>query len=196
MDGLTNIIAKIGEQNEAECNEIIAAAENSAKAIIQEAKNQADLVVRAVNDETDKKVSVIDTKAVSSSELEYKRVILAKKSEILDACISSALEEISKLSDNEYFGYIEKLIVGGAVEGEGKVYFNAKDNARLPDGFVKNISEKLGNDKSLKLADECIDIMGGVVIEYPEMRIDCSFESLIADKKDDIRDQINKALFA
>ena len=195
MDGLTNIISKIDEQTKLECDEIIAAAEKDAEAIIQDAKNKADAVARAIYDETEKKANVIDNKAVSSSELEYKRVILSKKSEILDACLESALSEIAKLSDDEYFSCIEKLLVKGACEGEGTVFFNEKDRARLPEGFIKNISEKLGS-KVLKLADESVNIIGGFVIEYPEMRIDCSFESLIADKKDDIRDQINKALFA
>ena len=54
-----------------------------------------------------------------------------------------SLSEIAKLSDDEYFSCIEKLLVKGACEGEGTVFFNEKDRARLPEGFIKNISEKL-----------------------------------------------------
>ena len=196
MDGLTNIIAKIDEQNTAECKAIIDSAEVKAKAIIEDAKLTAKSVSDKIIADASKKAAVIDSKAVSSSELEYKRVLLAKKAEIIDSCLSMALEAIADCGDEEYFGHIEKLILSGAVEGEGVVYFNNKDNSRLPEGFIKNMNEKLGEGKKIKLSDKVISCIGGCVIEYPEMRIDCSFESLVADKKDDIRDEINRALFA
>ena len=196
MDGLTNIIAKIDEQNTAECKAIIDSAESKAKEIIENAKITAKSVSDKILADASKKASVIDSKAVSSSELEYKRVLLAKKAEIIESSLALALEAIADCGDEEYFGYIEKLILNGAVEGEGVVYFNSKDISRLPEGFIRNMNEKLGDGKSIKLSDKAVSCIGGCVIEYPEMRIDCSFESLVADKKDDIRDEINRALFA
>ena len=44
MDGLTNIIAKINEQNDAECQAIVDAAKQKADAIISEAKKEAEML--------------------------------------------------------------------------------------------------------------------------------------------------------
>ena len=142
MDGLTNIIAKINEQTDIECSDILALAKEKADEIVAKAKEDAEKLCADISAKTESKLSVIKSKAVSSSELEYKRVILSKKSEILDACLESALNEIAKLSADEYFSYIEKLLLKGACEGEGKVFFNAKDKERLPEGFIRNIAEK------------------------------------------------------
>ena len=196
MDGLTNIIAKIEEQNNAECSAIIREAENKAVEIIAAAEKNAADVSRKIAADAEGKARIISLKAESSSELEYKRALLSKKSELIDSCISASLEQICACEDEVYFCYIEKLLLSGAVDGEGVVFFNAKDLARLPAGFCNKINSQLGDGKKLKISDKTVSCMGGCVIEYPEMRIDCTFESLVSDKMEDIRDEINRALFS
>ena len=48
----------------------------------------------------------------------------------------------------------------------------------------------------VKISDKAAAIDGGFVIEYPEMKVDCSVSSLIDDKLDLIRDKLSKVLFA
>ena len=196
MDGLTNIIEKIHKQNDIECRNIVESAEKKAGRIIEEAKKEATLVASEIASETEAKLGVIKAKAVSSSEVEYKRAILSKKSELINIAVKNALEGIKSSESNVYFGYIEKLILKNALEGKGTLCLSAKDFERLPEGFVEKINSQLPGGKSVELSKEAALFDGGFVIEYPETKIDCTFESLLEDKLDEIRDELSKILFS
>ena len=62
--------------------------------------------------------------------------------------------------------------------------------------FCKKINGLLGETKKVSISDNPFDIDSGFVIEYPEIRVDCSFESIIRDKNDEIRDELTRVLFA
>ena len=79
MDGLTNIIEKIGQQNDADCKAVLENANKKAEEILAQANADAKAVSDSILKAADEKIKIIDAKAVSSSELEYKRVILQKK---------------------------------------------------------------------------------------------------------------------
>lgn len=196
MDGLTNIIAKIHEQNEADCKLVIEAAEEKAQKILEAAKNDAASIASKIEAETDAKLAVIKTKSVSSSELEYKRAILSKKSELINSVLSKALDGIRNSEDDVYFGYIEKLIIKNALNGKGILSLSKKDLERLPENFEEKINSQLSDGKSIEISGNAASFDGGFVVEYPEMRIDCTFESLLNDKIDEVRDELSKILFA
>ena len=196
MDGLTNIIAKIHEQNNVECQNILDTAESKAKIILDKATKDAEVVASKIESDTRKRCDIIDSKAISTAELEYKRAILTKKSEILDKMISDAVDKIKKCPENEYFGYIERLILSNALSGKGVLKMSQFDLNRIPSGFESKINEQLSDGMIIQLSNEPASFDGGFVIEYSEMRVDCTFESLINDKLDDIRDELSRVLFA
>lgn len=196
MDGLTNIINKIFEQTEKECNDIISAAEKTASETIQKAKTDAQALSEDILAKAGEKVSSIGKRAASSCELEYKRALLKKKSEILDSVIDEIKSGIISMETAQYFEFITKLCVKNALCGSGKMYFSACDLSRLPEGFEKALCEKLPEGFEVKISNKAAAIDGGFVIEYPEMKVDCSVSSLIDDKLDLIRDKLSKVLFA
>lgn len=196
MDGLTNIIEKIGQQNDADCKAVLENANKKAEEILAQANVDAKAVSDSILKAADEKIKIIDAKAVSSSELEYKRVILQKKSEILDDVLMKAVSEICSLDDASYFELIEKLVTSNALVGEGTLRMSDKDIKRLPLGFEEKLATLLSEGKKIVVSKTPFECGGGAVIEYPEIRIDCSIASLVEDKKDEIRDEINKVLFA
>lgn len=196
MDGLTNIIAKIKEQNEADCTGVVDSAKQKAAEILANAQKTAESINADYNAKTQEAKKIISSKAVSSSELEYKRVILAQKSRILDELIEKSVESIAKSTDEAYFGYIETLVKSNALSGKGSIRMSQDDLKRLPEGYEKKLNSELCDGKEVVISKEPIDCVGGFVIEYDEIRIDCTLSSLVEDKYDEIRDEINKILFA
>ncbi len=196
MDGLTNIIAKIHEQNDAECQNVLASAKEKAEKILADAKIEAADAAKTIDNDTKNKCSIISSKAVSTADLEYKRAILSKKSEILDKAVADALSAIKNSSDDVYFGYIEKLLLSNALSGNGVLKMSENDLKRMPDDFEKKMNAKLTDGKSITVSAEGALFDSGFVIEYPEMRVDCTFASLVNDKLDEIRDELSRVLFA
>lgn len=196
MDGLTNIITKIQEQNARECDEIIEKAKEQADAILSKAKADAESVSAEIEKKAADKAETIASKAQSTSLLEYKRVILSEKSAIINDIIDEAVNSIENADDEVYFGYVETLVSNNAIVGDGLIRFNARDLARIPQGFDKKLESICKEKGTIKISDDAYDCGGGFVIEYPEMKIDCTFLSLIEDKLEDIRDELSKILFA
>ena len=196
MDGLTNIIDKINEKNDADCKQIIESAEEKAKRILEDAEQTAQKSVEEINAAYKSRADVINAKAISGAQLEYKRIVLSEKSRIIDSCVDRALATACESSDEVYFGYFEKLVCSHALCGEGTMKMSKKDLERLPDGFENKLCNLLPKDKTLKISKVAIDCDGGFIIEYPEMKVDCTFKSLIEDNIDDIRDCISSYLFA
>ena len=196
MDGLTNIITKIAEQNEVQCEAVINSAKQKAQKIVDEAKKSAEEYLKKQQEFLEIKSASEKSKAVSSAEFEYKRVLLSKKCEIIDECMTKALESMCNAPDETYFEYVKTLVSKYALTGEGTVSFSQKDLDRLPEGFEKELSDAAGDGKTLVISKEAVSSQGGFVISYPEMRVDCTFASLMEENADNIKDAINKILFS
>jgi vacuolar-type H+-ATPase subunit E/Vma4 len=88
------------------------------------------------------------------------------------------------------------LIIKNALNGKGSLSLSKKDLERLPENFEGKINSQLSDGKSIEISGNAASFDGGFVVEYPEMRIDCTFESLLNDKIDEVRDELSKILFA
>lgn len=196
MDGLNNIIEKIKLQNESECLSVIESAEKKAKEIKENAKAELEIVCNKIKADTDEKISVIMSKAKSTADLEYKRVLLLEKGRIVSDIMKEAYNSLCNAESEVYFSNLEKLVLKNAIMGKGKIVLSEKDNKRLPADFLDGINKKLGEGKELVLSEAFLNTDGGFVLEYSEIKVDCTFSSLIDENADDIKDEISKLLFA
>ena len=196
MDGLLNIIDKIITENDAECKSTIEYAEKQAKEIIAKAELDAKKIAEEAQSAAETKAKLANEKNVSGAELEYKRRILSAKGRIISKTVAAAADYLCNLPEEEYFDKIRKLALNGALQGTGSVTFNQRDKARIPEDFVSNLNKALPDGKSIKLSESTGDFKGGFTISYPEMLVVCTFESLLDDNADDIKDELGQILFA
>lgn len=196
MDGLLNIIDKIITENDAECKSTIEYAEKQAKEIIAKAELDAKKIAEEAQSAAETKAKLANEKNVSGAELEYKRRILSAKGRIISETVAAAADYLCNLPEEEYFDKIRRLALNGALQGTGFVTFNQRDKARIPADFVNNLNKALPDGKSIKLSENTGNFNGGFTISYPEMLVDCTFESLLDDNADDIKDELGQILFA
>jgi len=196
MDGLSKILTKINEDSSLECSRITERAAAKAEEILSDAKVQGNAISDKMIAQAKAKALLIDAKAKSGAELEYKRDILKEKTLVISDMITASSEYLCSLDDETYFSYIERLVLANALTGDGVMFFSERDAKRIPNGFIDSLNQKLGQNKNIKLSDKYIDTKGGFVLSYTEMRVDCTFESLIDDISDDIKDELSRILFA
>jgi len=196
MDGLTNIITKITQQNEEMCNAVVNTAKEKAQIVVENAKKEAEQYLAKQKSYLEEKNASEKSKAESSAEFEYKRVLLEKKCALIDECMKKALDEMCNAATDKYFANVKSLAVKYALKGEGTLCLNEKDLGRLPEGFEKDLNGALDVGKTLKISNENADIDSGFVINYPEMRVDCTFSSLMEENADSIKDAVNRILFS
>lgn len=174
--------------------EIIADAQARATEIISAAKKRA--AQTAENTKT-------------GTEARIKKYILSAQSEILDECINLGITRIKHMPDEKYFDLIEKLIIKYSDKGINTLLLSDADIKRMPTSFVNNINQTLAQKgASLTLSDERIDTEGGFIIRKsgkidgvessPGYCIEenCTFDAMIKDNIEVIRDELYKKLKA
>ena len=193
MSGLEKILSQIEYESNDRCRRIIEDANKKAQKIIENAQNEAQTILEDSEKETAKKLDSIKQSAVSSAELSKSKILLKAKLEIIDDMLKKSLDEIKNLPAEEYFDIIKPLIIRNARNGNGVLRLSQKDLNRLPDGFVDSLCSELG-EKSVTLG-ESVDIDGGFLLVYGDIDINCSFDAIAMEKRDELKDSLNALLF-
>ena len=134
-------------------------------------------------------------RAESAADLQKRRAVLAAKQELIGQVIQKAHETVLALPAAEYFSAVQKLAARFALEGEGVVYFNAADLARLPKDFEKTLNSAAPSGSTLTVSRETRPIDGGFVLAYGGIEENCSFEALFNANREGMQDQVQKLLF-
>lgn len=195
MAGLDKIIERIQKNSEINCDSILKDAQKQADEIRAASQKQSDSDVEKISAETDRKSKEIVDSAVSGSELEEKKEILSAKVEIINNVIDKVSQTLKDLPDDKYFDAVYKLAAKYARPEEGVMYLSSKDLKRLPAGFEKTLNSKL-KQGSITVSKDPKDLDGGFILSYGGIEINCSFEALIKESEDDIKDELSRILFA
>lgn len=195
MNGLEQILLKIEDDGKAEAKKITDDAERESASYIaaaeKSAKKDAEIIINAAQ----KKAHQLIENAESGSLSYIKRQELAAKSEIISDCISTALKEMESARTDKYFEMLFKLILKYSHENQGELRLNETDMERMPEDFIEKVNKSLSEkNASVILAQKPYDIKPGCVIAYGEIEENCTFDALIEEKKDEIKDRLYKRL--
>lgn len=198
MNGLTKILAKIEEDNLLEVNKIKEDAKRQAEKIVEEAVSIANAEAIVIAENADKKTSQMLENAKSGCEVLVKRAEVMAKAEVVAECIKAAAEQLKAMDDDEYFDTVKNLILKYYHRNEqGELLMNSRDIKRMPKSFLKDINKHLKNQNAeLILAENPADIDSGFVICYGGVEENCTFDSLIEEKTDEIKDKLYSQLMA
>ena len=193
MSGLEKIISQIEYESNDRCKSIIEEANKKADGIIAEAEQEAEKILSQAEAETAKKLESMKQIAESSSEFAKNKILLKSKLEIINETLNNSVDEIKSLPEKEYFEIIRKLIISNSRDGKGELCLSEKDNKRQPKDFIKEVNNELdGNEIIL---GKNVDIDGGFILVYGDIDINCSFDSIVSSKLDELRDALNTVLF-
>lgn len=193
MTGLEKILSQIQQESDDRCREIRENADKEAEKIINEAKEQADALLAQRKASADKRAELIVSSAHSSAALTRNREVLKEKLDIIDDILRRSLEVIKALPKKEYFEILKELIYKNARQGEGELRLSKEDTAKLPSNFIDSVNNSLKGSK-VKLGKSA-DIDSGFILVYGDIDVNCSFDAIAAEKKDELRDTLNKLLF-
>lgn len=194
MTGLEKIIDRIAQDSGAKCDSIILEAQNEATKLKEEAavvaKKEAEAIVLQAEKDAESAVALAET----GSEAEGKKQILATKIHIINKAIEAASDKLSNLPDDEYFATLYRLVKANAQEADGVMLLSAKDLARLPSDFKTQVDAAAKG--KITVSDKASDIANGFILVYGDVEINCTFDALISDMRDDIKDQLYSIIFA
>ena len=195
MDGLENIIRKIGEDADLTAASIIKGAETKAESIIAEAEFSSDRAAEDIMAEAKAKSESMISKAHSSGELALKKKLLARKVEIIDSTISKAVENFLREDVSKYFDAMIRLAQKYVLGGKQHMVFCDRDMARLPADFEKNLKAAAGKDADISIRGGG-SFDGGFLLISDDMVENCTISALVGDMDTEIRDELCKILFS
>lgn len=196
MAGLEKIIERIASDSAAKCDGIIFDAQNEAQKIKDAAAQQSSDNQAAIVEAANKEAKAIVDMAESGAELEGKKQLLATRVEVINKAIDVASKKLGNMPDDEYFAALYALAKKYAQSGEGTMLLSKKDLGRLPKDFDKKINEGLSKGAKISVAKDPSNISDGFILVYGDVEINCTFDALIEDARDDIKDELFSIIFA
>lgn len=178
-------IKRIGEETEKEIQRLNAECEK--KLSDEKARSDAEIAKYLAN---------VSASGASSAESAYKREIRKAENEGISEIINSYLEKMRSLPDAEYFAFLAKLCDKYSDEKECMVYLSSADKKRDRAIFASELEKISIGARKFSLADEYSDeISSGCIVSYGKIGENLSFESILSDKSDEIRDALYSALY-
>ena len=96
----------------------------------------------------------------------------------------------------EYFDTVIKIAGDNALKGECTVYPCKADMSRLPSDFESKISDVLKEKgATCVLSEEGADIPSGLILDYGNIAVNCSFEAIIEENSDYYKEKISEIIF-
>ena len=192
MNGLEQILQKIEADGIKEAEKIKADAQITAEKIISDATEKANTDAMEFSQKADKKTSVMIENAKSGCVSLIKRAEASAKAEVVAECIKLATESLKSMADEQYFELLKKLVLKYYHPNEqGELLMNKDDISKMPKSFLKEI-KKSGAD--IILCEEPADIDSGFIIRYGGVEENCTFDSLIEENTDKIKDKLYEML--
>lgn len=195
MTGVEKIISQIETNSNNRCLEITDSAEKNAEKIIADAKALAAKTQSEATQASASLLSEAKNSAAASALLKKNQVILCEKLLIIDETLAKALEVIKSLPKKEYFDILKELAVKNALSGKGVLRLSKEDADRIPAGFIESINSSIKDKDSSVSLGKNADIDSGFLLIYGDIDINCTFNSIISSKRDELRDALNQLLF-
>ena len=142
MQGIDKIIEKIISDANADAEQTALQTKKQIDAVRQKHEAQTKKQIDEMREEFADKKAQVENRAETMAELEARRNMLAIKRELVEEAFSKAQDMIMSLPDEEYLGFIEKLM-RNLDDKRGDVIIG-KSEKRINADFVDKINEKNG----------------------------------------------------
>lgn len=179
MKGTEKIIAHIQSDAQAQCDAILAAAQEKCSAIRDDYAHKAAAAygeriragVKSCADEGES--------AERLGRMEAKKALLALKQEMIAKSFALAEQKLRSLDEEQYVALLSRLAASSAVTGEEEIVLNAADRERVGKAVVKAANEKLGGKGSLTLSPSAGDFDGGLILRRGNIEVNCTLALLV-----------------
>lgn len=196
MSGLDKITDMITEEANAECQKILKKASDKIKEMIASSRKEANKVSREIVENAKKEADLITSTAKSKAEAITRNRYLEIRNAILNDVISAAYEEIEKMSDEEYFELIKKLLLKYIQPGECTMFMNGYDLGRLPEDFQLQINSDVFEKSAVYVSKQAVDIENGFILSYGQIEINCTLKAVFDENMDNLKDMLSPFMFS
>lgn len=194
MNGTEKIIAHIRSDAQAQCDGILAEAEEKARVIRADyeakAKEAYTSAIRAGTRECGERADSMERMA----QMEARKGILAMKQEMVSKCFSRAEELLTELPEEQYVSFLARLAADASVSGTEEIVLNARDRAAVGQAVVSAANARKAGS-AMTLSPDTGDFAGGLILRRGQIATNCTAELLVELCRSDMSAQLAQELF-
>ncbi|MDI6871221.1 MAG: V-type ATP synthase subunit E family protein [Bacillota bacterium] len=198
MSNLDRLRETLAGEAAGQAAEIRAEAERRAAEIRAEAGVQAERLRAEAVRAAQREIELRQRQSAAEERLLRRQALLEAKAELVGRAMTIALEKLADLPEEQYRALLSRLIEENAPDGQVTVVLNRRDQARLGEGFVKQVAGNLaarGRRVELVLSPAAEELAGGVKLVGRDFEVDCSLERLLELAAEAVEPEVAKVLF-
>jgi V/A-type H+-transporting ATPase subunit E len=202
MEGVNNIIEIIKSKTKAECERIIAEAEDFKKQRLEKAKERAKSVTEDIAGKAEREADAEVAKYHASAKLQAKYRLLESKETIMNEVFDTAWDKLQKsVLDKKYDETVFNLAVNaGASLQEPEVELVLPEGQKISltaSELAKAITKESGVKTSVGISKETIRATGGVLVRAKDGTkwVDNTYDARKERFDAELRDRVATALF-
>ena len=221
INGLNKITDKILSEAQAKADKILADAQAECDRINAEYAERAEKIRSEISGEAEKGGMEYVARIRSTAATNKRNLLLQTKSDLIDGVFAGVLEQTRNLELQKYNEILIGLLSAALLEqidseetsrnlyGEEdalapevyEVVFNQRDRDRsgkaVIEGVQKHLSGKVSAEKlaRLTLANQTVNIDGGLVLRCGNVESNCSLSILFAQLRESLESEVARTLF-
>jgi len=197
-EGAERIVQRILDDANLKAEEIKTAAVEKSAATETAARQKAAREQEHILEQARKEAEEQKRRIIGVAQLEARKDLLAAKQDLISEAFQKSLDQLINMDDSSYLSIIRSMLLDLTETGTETVICSAADLKRIPASFWKEVNDALikkGKKGSITLAQETREISGGFILQAEGVEINCSFESLLDMKRDQLEPEIAALLF-
>jgi len=201
MKGLEKITERILQDAKTECDEKISTAKEDVNQIKSKYRTEAEKMLCEAQESVQKEVDA------------RRNALLEAKSAMVDEAYEKAVRFIARMDDAAYYALLLSMLKKAVIESEqadSTLLADEQSEYVKPESFVVSMNAKdyekyairLQNELTVKnlsavirMAEEPIDIAGGMMIQYGNVSMDCSIEKSVQLVRSQTETEVFSILF-
>jgi len=193
---LADVKTKIEEDAKKQADDILKKAKEQADEIIAKAKEEA----RNIQEEWLQRANIERENVFKRREivanLDLRKLELAMKRSLIEEILNQAHVKLCSLDKERYSAFVEKLLKLAVEESEGSegtLYVGEAEEVITPE-WVSKFNKQHGTN--IILAIEPLPFKGGFILNVGDIDINCFFDMLITNIRDELELVVAKELFS
>ncbi len=181
MAGAEKLIEKILADAQVDAEKLWQDAENKKSALHDELMRDIDKQKARIEKEAGAAAEERTRRMAAVADLEYRKMLLAAKQEMMQKAKDLALEKLASLDDAQYTSLMKNRLLECAKSGEGEIAVSKKEK-KLDEAFLKEVNNELKSTTgkgNITFHPEKRDMLGGFIYIDGGMEINMSLVALL-----------------
>ena len=190
---IEKITSAIIDEAQTECEQIMNAARTKGNGTINALKKriveETEVAVRDAEEESKRIVS----RRKSVADIDSKKIILAKKQELINPCFDEAVEYIVSIEEEKYIKFLTEAGKNSGLS-QGALIFNKNERDKIGAKVVDALNKAVPEGK-FTLSEETRNLRGGYMLQNGQVYINNSVEAMVDEKRRELTGDVASILF-